>query len=74
MRAKEIEVTAKLPQSIVEYIDHLIKHGLYQSRSEAVSLLIQGYVDNLFRLSEDDLSRSKECREIVRKRRGGRDA
>jgi len=67
-----VTVVVKLPSSVVEYIDHLIKYGLYSSRAEAVSLLIQGYIDNLFRLIEDeDGDRARECREIAKKQRGG---
>ncbi|MBC7218618.1 MAG: hypothetical protein H5T49_00570 [Hadesarchaea archaeon] len=65
-------IVVKLPLPVVEFIDRLIKSGLYGSRAEAVSLLIQGYIDNLFRLTEnEDDNRARECREIAKKQRGG---
>ena len=67
-----VTVVVKLPLPVVEYIDHLIKNDLYSSRAEAVSLLMQGYIDNLFRLTEDlDEDRARESREIAKKQRGG---
>jgi Arc/MetJ-type ribon-helix-helix transcriptional regulator len=53
-RPEEVRVQAKLSRRAVRIIDSMVKRGLYRSRSEAVSMLVQGWLDYLKSWAKSD--------------------
>jgi Arc/MetJ-type ribon-helix-helix transcriptional regulator len=56
--AKIETVNVRIPRKVVDWLDDLIKEGLYKSRSEAIRAFLREYV-----LSEENSAKSSSLEE-----------